>query len=524
MLDTGLWIILGFLFLGAISAFLVGYTIFLRQARVEAESRRLAVEKNLAEAKEMADRMVKQALQEAKELAARENRDFDRTQREKSNELQKAEKRIQKREEGMDKREQQLGDREKELQGKVDKLGRDEKRVVEAMQIAESVLNESRSKLETVAMLSRDQAREELMKSMQDDARKSVASEVKTIEEEARRTADDRARSIISTSIQRLANEFVSDATVSVITLPSDDMKGRIIGREGRNIRAIEQATGVDLIIDDTPEAVIISCFNPMRREIAKTSIERLIADGRIHPARIDEIVHKVQNEFEQLVREAGERAAFEAGVQGLHSELIMALGRLKYRTTGQQSVLQHSIETAQIAGILASELDLNSKLAKRAGLLHDIGRSLDEDVEGNHATAGAQLAQRLGEIPEVVEVIQKHHTEHLHGTNPITVIVQTANQLSSSRPGARKEFLERSIERLRDMEKTVNGFAEVDHAFVIRSGREIRAMVSPNVMDDEALTILVRQVARRIRSDANHQGQVKVTMVRETRVTQVAK
>jgi ribonuclease Y len=524
MLEMGLWPILAFLILGGLVAFLVTYSVYLKQAKIQAERRRGEVEKNLSEAKEMADRMVKEALAEAKDIATRENREFDKTQREKNNELQKSEKRLQKREEALDKRQEQCETREKEHQTQLDKLARDEKRALESIQMAESVLAESRAKLETVACLSMEQARQELMKSMENDARKAVAAEVKIIEDEARRTSEERAKSIISTSIQRLANEFVSDATVSVITLPSDDMKGRIIGREGRNIRAIEQATGVDLIIDDTPEAVIISCFNPVRREIAKVAIERLIGDGRIHPARIDEVVKKVQAEFETIAREAGERAAFECGVQGLHSELILALGRLKYRTTGQQAVLQHSIETSQIAGTLAAELDMNAKLAKRAGLLHDIGRSLDEDVGGNHAEAGHQLAQRYGEPPEVLEAILKHHQDHLHGTNPICVLVQAANQLSASRPGARKDFLERSIERLRDMEKTVNAFPEVDHAFVIRSGREIRAMVSPTVLDDDSVTMLARQVARRIRSDANHQGQVRVTMIRETRVTQVAK
>jgi ribonuclease Y len=520
----GIWTVLLAGLAGAVIVFLAAYVVYLRQARRDAESKRKAVEKNLAEARETADRMVREALQEAKDIANRENREFDRSQREKNNELQRAEKRIQKREESMDKRQQQLDERENELKGRSERLDREDKRVVEAMQIAEAVLAESKQKLETVACLSMDDARQQLMKALEGEARKAVASDIKTIEEEARRTSDDRARAIIATSIQRLANEFVCDASVSVLTLPSDDMKGRIIGREGRNIRAIEQATGVDLIIDDTPEAVVISCFNPIRREIAKVAIERLIADGRIHPARIDEVVKKVTEEFEAQIREAGERAAFDCGIQGLHSDLIAALGKLKYRTTGLQSVLQHSIETAQIAGIIASELDMNPRLAKRAGLLHDIGKALDEENEGNHAQIGSQLAQRCGESSEVVEAIAKHHAEHIHGSTPICVVLQAANHLSAFRPGARKEFLERSIERLRDMEKTVNAFPEVDHAFVMRAGREIRAMVAPTVLDDDAVTMLARNVARRIRSDSNHQGQVRVTMVRETRVTQVAK
>jgi ribonuclease Y len=301
-------------------------------------------------------------------------------------------------------------------------------------------------------------------------------------------------------------------------------MKGRIIGREGRNIRAIEQSTGVDLIIDDTPEAIIISCFNPIRREIAKVAIERLVQDGRIHPARIDEVVQKVTTEFDQMIREAGERASFECGIEGMTPELVVALGKLKYRTAGGQSVLQHSVETAQIAGVIAAELDLNVRLAKRAGLLHDIGKALDEETEGHHASVGAQFAQKLGEPPEVVEAIAKHHMEYAQSVNPITVVVQIANQLSTYRPGARKDFLEKAIGRLKDMETLVAEIPGVDQAYVIRSGREVRAMVAPTVMEDEAVSVLARSVAKRIRSDLNYPGQVKVTMVREQRVTSIAK
>lgn len=504
--------------------FLIVYLMNAKNYAKEAEAKRTEAEKKLAEARRDADGLVKNALKEAKEIAVREGRDFERVQREKGNELQKAEKRIQKREQLLDQRQKQLEDKEGELKQKSEMVEREEHRVSEAFKHAEAALRDSQEKLQTVARLSIDEARSQLIKSLEAEARRSVAFDVKRIEDEARRTAEERAKGIVATSIQRMANEYVTDACVSVISLPSDDMKGRIIGREGRNIRAIEQATGVDIIIDDTPEAVIISCFNPIRREIGKTAIERLVADGRIHPARIDEVVQKATNEMNQMIQEAGEKSSFECGIQGLHPELITALGKLKFRTSGQQSLLQHSVETSLIAGKIAGELGLDVRLAKRAGLLHDIGKAVDEDVEGHHADVGAQLAEKCGERKEVIEAIAKHHVENLQGVNIVSVVVQAANALSSFRPGARKEFLEKSIERMREMEDVVTHFDGVDQAYVIKSGREIRAMVSPDVLDDEAVTMLAKSVAKKIRNDLNYPGQVKVTMVRETRVTQLAK
>jgi ribonuclease Y len=518
------------LMIGAISllsllvTFAIFYSIHLRNANRKLDIQRLEVEKQLAEARRDADEMVKNALREAKEIALREGRDFDRVQRDKNQELQRAEKRLQKREETLDKKVQQVDQKEKDLKKRSDLLDREEKKASESLRTAEKSLQESQEKLESIAILTREEARRLLMESLESEVRKSAASEVKRIEDEARKSAEDKAKAIIATSIQRLANEFVTDACVSVVSLPTDDMKGRIIGREGRNIRAIEQATGVDLIIDDTPEAVIVSCFNPVRREVAKVAIERLVADGRIHPARIDEVVQKVSAEFNQMIQEAGERSSFDCGIQGLHPELITALGKLKYRTTGQQSVLQHSIETAQIAGVLAAELDLNVRLTKRAALLHDIGKSIDEESEGNHTALGAELAQKCGEAPEVIEAIAKHHVEYLQSVNPITVVVQAANVLSSFRPGARKEFLEKAIGRLKDIESMVQNLPGIEQAFVIKSGREIRAMVSPSVLDDDAVTLLAKSVAKKIRSDLNYPGQVKVTMVKETKVTEFAK
>ncbi|MEY3902482.1 MAG: hypothetical protein RL189_1788 [Pseudomonadota bacterium] len=508
----------------AAGAFVAVYAVNMRAKSKELEIQRADAERRLNQARQESDQIVKNALREAKDLAVREGRDHDRSQKEKTLELQKVEKRIQKREETLDKREQQLEQKEKDLKKLAEHVEREERRAADAIKGAERTLRESQEKLESVARLSLDEARDMLKQSIESEVRRDTAEEIRRLEEEARRTAEDKARSVVATSIQRMANEFVTDACVSVISLPSDDMKGRIIGREGRNIRAIEQATGVDIIIDDTPEAILISCFNPMRREIAKVAIERLLADGRIHPARIDEIVSKVSKEFDEMVREAGERAAFDCGVQGLHPEVITALGKLKFRTSGAQSVLQHCVEVSQLSGILAGELELNVRIAKRAGLLHDIGKALDEENEGHHSGVGAQFLQKCGESAEVIEAAAKHHAEQNQGVGPIAVVVQIANSMSTYRPGARRDYLEKSMGRMREMETVVADMSGVEQAYVIRSGREVRAMVSPTVTDDSAVSALARSVAKKIRSDLNYPGQVRVTMVREQRVTHLAK
>jgi ribonuclease Y len=505
-------------------AFLGVHTMNMRALAQELKIKHAEAEKGLIEARLQAEELVKKALREAKDVALNEGKEFERVQREKNLEVKKIELRIQKRAETLEKKASQLDQKEKELIQKIEVLEKEESKVQETLKKSEMVLEESKARLETIARLSQEEARDQLKKAIESEVRKAASIEIRAAEEEARKVSEERARSIIATSIQRIANEFVTDSTVSVIMLPTDDMKGRIIGREGRNIRTIEQATGVDLIIDDTPEAVIISCFNPIRREIAKTALERLVADGRIHPARIEEIVQKTKNEFEQMIREAGERSSFDCGITGLHPELIQALGKLKYMTTGGQSVLQHSIETAQIAGIIAAELNLDVRLAKRAALLHDIGKSLDEESEGNHSHVGALFLQKYCEASEVIESAAKHHIEYLHGVSPITVIVQAANTLSNFRPGARKEFLEKAIDRLREMESTVESFDGVEQAFVIKSGREVRAMVSPTVLDDEAVTLIAKSVAKKLRNELHQSTNIKVTMIREQRATHLAK
>ena len=369
-----------------------------------------------------------------------------------------------------------------------------------------------------------EEAKRELVKSLESDARKEAQENIQKIEEQAKKDAERLGQSIVSVAVQRLAGEYVNDSTVSVVGLPSDEMKGRIIGREGRNIRAIEQFTGVDLIIDDTPEAVIVSCFNPLRREIAKTTLERLVADGRIHPARIEETALRVTEEMDSIVADLGDQACFELGITDLNSELVSLIGKLRFLTTGQQTVLAHCVEVAQISGFMASEMKLDVKLAKRAGLLHDIGKALDQDHDGHHAATGTELLEKHNEHPDVISAVSLHHEESLTNANPIAVIVHAANILSSQRPGARKEVMDSYIQRLQNMEDLVKGFQGVEAAFVMQAGREVRALVSPTGITDKEVNGLSSDIAHKIRSELTFPGQVKVTVIRESQAMDFAK
>jgi len=357
---------------------------------------------------------------------------------------------------------------------------------------------------------------------MENEARHDAAKLIKKIESEAKEEADKRAKNIISTAIQRYAGEFVAERTVSVVQLPNDEMKGRIIGREGRNIRALEAATGIDLIIDDTPEAVILSGFNPVRREVARISLMRLISDGRIHPARIEDIVKKVELEVDQTIKEAGEQAAFDLGVHGINNELIKYIGRLKFRTSYAQNVLQHSIEVGFFSGIMASELGLSSKLARRMGLLHDIGKAIDHEVEGPHAVIGANLSKKFGEAPKVVHAIAAHH-EDIQPSSVYAYLVQAADGLSGARPGARKELLENYIKRLEDLEKIANSFNGVSNTYAIQAGRELRVIVESGIISDEDSVMLSRDIAKKIEESLVFPGQIKVIVIRETRAVEYA-
>ncbi len=362
-----------------------------------------------------------------------------------------------------------------------------------------------------------------LIESIREEARRDAALLVKKIESEAKEMADKKAREIIALAIQRYAGEYVAEKTVSVVTLPNEEMKGRIIGREGRNIRALEAITGVDLIIDDTPEAVILSAFNPVRREVARIALERLISDGRIHPARIEEVVGKVTEEIEQSIRETGEQAAFDVGVHGIHPELLRLLGKLKYRTSYAQNVLEHSIEVAFMCGIMAAELGLDQKEAKRAGLLHDIGKAVDHELEGPHALIGAELARRYGESEAIVEAIASHHDD-VAPESILAILVQAADALSGARPGARKELLETYIKRLENLERIAMEFPGVSKAYAIQAGRELRVMVESQMVDDASVVMLSRDIAKKIESEMTYPGQIKVTVIREIRAVEYAR
>jgi ribonuclease Y len=367
------------------------------------------------------------------------------------------------------------------------------------------------------------EAKSILVESMENEAKLDAAKMIKVIEEEAKETADKKSKEIISLAIQRYAGEYVAERTVSVVPLPSDEMKGRIIGREGRNIRALEAATGIDLIIDDTPEAVILSGFNPVRREVARIALEKLIADGRIHPGRIEEVVRKAEEEVELAIKDAGEQAAFDLGVHGIHPEVLKLIGRLRYRTSYSQNIYQHSLEVAFLCGIMAAELGINVKQAKRAGLLHDLGKAVDHEVEGSHAVIGAELARKYGETPKIFHAIMAHHEDE-KPNSVLAVLVQAADALSGARPGARREMMETYVKRLDDLEKISTSFAGVTTAFAIQAGREIRVMVSSEEVTDETAILLAKDIAKKIEADMTYPGQIKVNVIRETRAIEYAR
>lgn len=413
--------------------------------------------------------------------------------------------------------------KEADLKGKERSLEGRQKQAEAAVAKAEEAQKQAKERLEQVAGLSAEQAKAALEQALRGEAQAGVAAELKRIEDEAAKEAHARSRTIIAAAIARYASEFVHERTVSVIPLPSDDLKGRLIGREGRNIRALEAATGIDLIIDDTPEAVIISCFNPVRREIARLALSRMIADGRIHPTRIEESVQKASEEVDDLCREAGEQAAYDLGLHKLHPELLKTLGKLKFRTTGTQNLLQHSVETGWLAGAMAAELGLNVKMARRAGLLHDIGRAMDQEAEGSHSTVGAALCKKLGEHQRIVDAVASHHGER-PPQSLLDFLVDAANVLSSQRPGARRDQLGSYLQRLTDLEKIASAHPGVEKAFVLQSGRELRVFVENDRVSDDQAALLARELAKKIEAEAAYPGQVRVCVVRETRSTDYAK
>jgi ribonucrease Y len=489
----------------------------------EAAAARAEAERLLEEARSKAELSAKEAELKAKDLVVEARAEAERELRERRRELTALETKLEGREETFEKRIEAFERREVDLNRRDQTLRNREKTLSEKEAEQQSLIDEAHNRLETVAGLTREEAKRSLIDEMIGAARHDAAKHIRVVEEEAREEADRRAKRIISIAIERLAGEFVAERTVSVLPLPSDEMKGRIIGREGRNIRAIEAATGVDIIIDDTPEAVVISCHNPIRREIARVALERLISDGRIHPGRIEEVVRNAEQQVEESIKEAGQRALVEVGVHGVHPELTKLLGMLKYRYSYAQNVLMHSIEAAFICGAMAAELGLNEKQARRAALLHDIGKALTHEVEGSHALIGGELARKYGESAKIVNAIAAHH-EEVKAETILAPLVDAADALSGARPGARREVLESYVKRLEDLETIAKTFKGVEKCFAVHAGREMRVMVEPSQISDDEATMLAREMARKIENDMTYPGQIRVTVIRETRATELAR
>jgi len=506
-------------FLGGV----IGFLVRKRFSEARIVSAKEVARRLIEEAEQKAEMLKKEALLQAKDQFYQEKAEFEKETIEKRQEIQNLERRLLQRESHLDKKMELLDTKEADIGRREKTLIQQEKATQEQERKIAALLEKQRIQLENIAKMSSEEAKRLLMESLENEAKHESAKRIKKIEEEAREIADKKSKEIISLAIQRYAGEYVAERTVSVVNLPNEEMKGRIIGREGRNIRALEAATGIDLIIDDTPEAVILSGFNPVRREIARIALERLVSDGRIHPARIEEIVQKVEQEVETSIREAGEQATFDVGVHGMHPELIKLIGRLKYRTSFAQNVYQHSLEVAFLCGVMAAELGVNVKQAKRAGLLHDIGKAVDHEVEGSHGKIGAELARKYGESSTVVHAIASHHEEE-KPESILDILVEAADALSGARPGARREMLETYVKRLEDLEKIAQSFPGVEKSYAIQAGREIRIMVQPDRISDEDSVILCRDIARKIEKELTYPGQIKVTVIRETRSVDHAK
>ena len=507
-------------------AFIVGFAIAFWIKGLIVSQKVKAAEKEtsriLKNAKLRSETLIREAKLDVKDRLFKMKSEFDAETKNTRSELKDRERRLVQKEENIDRKVEQFERRERDILRKEKKVIRKEEKIERKEKQYQQLLEEQKRQLEKISGLTAEQAKELLIRAMENEARYEGAKTIKRIENETKEQADKKAAEIMATAIQRYAGDFVAERTVSVVELPNDEMKGRIIGREGRNIRALEAATGIDLIIDDTPEAVILSGFNPVRREVARLSLMRLIADGRIHPARIEDIVKKVGKEVDITIKEAGEQAAFDLGVHGINSELIKYIGRLKFRTSYAQNVLQHSMEVGVLSGIMASELGLNSKLARRMGLLHDIGKAIDHEVEGQHAVIGSKLAKKFGETPMVEHAIAAHH-EDIPPNSVYDLLIQAADALSGARPGARKELLENYIKRLEDLENIANSFKGVANTYAIQAGRELRVIVESGIISDEEATLLSRDVAKKIEESLTFPGQIKVTVIRETRAVEYA-
>jgi ribonuclease Y len=487
------------------------------------DSARAKAEQIFKDSQKEAETIKKEALLQTKDQLFQARAELENEIKERRSELSAREARLLKKDENLERKSVQLEQKETQLAKHEREIEAGQKRSKDKEREADSLVKKQHEKLESLAGLSNAEARDMLLKKVEDETRIESARIIRQIEEDTFAQSDKKAKEIISTAIGRYAADFVAERTVSVVNLPNEEMKGRIIGREGRNIRAIEAATGVDLIIDDTPEAVILSGYNSIRREIARIALERLVNDGRIHPARIEEIVKKVTQEMEEDIVEAGEQASFDVGVHGINPELIKLIGKLKYRTSFAQNVYQHSIEVAFLCGIMAAELGLNQKKAKRAGLLHDIGKAIDHEVEGAHAIIGSDIARRFGESPLIVNAIASHHGDE-DPTSAIAVLVQAADTLSAARPGARREMLENYVKRLEDLERIADSFKGVSKSFAIQAGREIRIIVENSNIRDEQLTLLARDIRKKIEKELSYPGQIKIVVIRESRAVEYAR
>jgi ribonuclease Y len=507
---------------GVILALLVAW-VRSKQNQGQRDAAKQAAGRIIEEAKKDALSIKKEAEIQAKDVVLKEKAEFEREVRESRRELQNQEKRligkeemIDKRAEAVDKREGDLGRREAGLKSR-------EAEIEEQANECSRQIDQARRQLEQVAGMTREEAKKNLIDEMTEEAKHESAKRIRVIEEEAKEEAVRKAQKIIALAIERLAGDFVAERSVTVFPLPNDELKGKIIGREGRNIRALEAATGIDLIVDDTPETVVISGHNPIRREIARLSLEKLVADGRIHPGRIEEVVRKSEQELDEAIREAGQKAIFDVGIHGVHPEIVKLLGRLKYRYSYAQNVLLHSIEAAFICGAMAVELGLNEKQARRAALLHDIGKAVDHEVEGSHAIIGAELARKYGESPKIVNAIAAHH-EDVKAETILAPLVDAADALSGARPGARREMMESYVRRLEELERITNSFKGVEKSYAVQAGREVRVMVQHDIVSDDEASRMAREMARKIENEMTYPGQIKVTVIRELRSVDFAK
>jgi ribonuclease Y len=508
---------------GLAAGVFIGFFMRRKIAEGRLASAEEAARKVISDAQKEADNIRKEAKLQAKEDLYRSKAEFEKDARNKRYELQKLEKRLVQKEENLEKKVNLIDQKEIVTAKREKELAGIEKHVKEMEEQYTRGLDEQKKQLEKISGMTSEEAKRLLMQSLENEAKHESARTIRRIEEETKENADKISRNIIAMAIQRYSADYIAEKTVSAVALPNDEMKGRIIGREGRNIRTIEQLTGVDLIIDDTPETILISSFDPIRREIAKIALERLITDGRIHPTRIEEIVEKVKQEMETAVRSAGEQSTFDLGIQKIDPELVRMLGRLKYRTSYDQNVLQHSLEVAYVAGMMAAELGISVKAARRAGLLHDIGKAIDHEVEGSHALIGADMAKKYSEAEEIVHAIAAHHDD-VRPQTVLAVLVQASDALSAARPGARREMLVSYVKHLKDLEDIANSFKGVSKSYAVQAGREIRVMVESKDVSDDDSVIMSKDLAKKIEESLTYPGQIKVTVIRETRAIEYAK